>query len=104
MEKEEDGERNLNGEGLWVETTPAMERPSMEWEKGLPREDPRESSGVRVGRGGGKGAALEKAGDADLGPGRQARGKAQKKRPSLDPAPSTHRAIELTARAVLEGV
>lgn len=57
---------------------PSMERTSMKWGKGLPREDPRESSGVRVGRGGGKGAALEKAGDADLGPGRQAGGKAQK--------------------------
>lgn len=27
VEKEQDGERNLSGEGLWVETTPTMERP-----------------------------------------------------------------------------
>lgn len=62
-----------------MERGTSMERGSMEWEKGLPREDPRENSWVRVGRGGGKGAALEKAGDADLGPGRQAGGKAQKR-------------------------
>lgn len=79
VEKGLDGQRDLNGEGIRGETTPpSMERTSMKWGKGLPREDPRESSGVRVGRGGGKGAALEKAGDADLGPGRQAGGKAQK--------------------------
>lgn len=67
------------GSGERPPLPPAMERISMEWGKGLPREDPRENSGVRVGRGGGKGAALEKAGDADLGPGRQAGGKAQKR-------------------------
>lgn len=83
MEEELDGQRDLNGEGIKDQgrdhPPPAMERTSMEWGKGLPREDPRENSGVRVGRGGGKGAALEKAGDADLGPGRQAGGKAQKR-------------------------